>query len=89
MQDRMGNWINGDREMSDFIREGFLKLFTSGLTTSSLVEWNPPCWVTCLNEADVTDIDRPVTDAEIKASLWALKPFKAPGPDGLHVGFFQ
>ena len=21
--------------------------------------------------------------------LWALKPFKAPRPDGLHVGFFQ
>ena len=26
---------------------------------------------------------------EIKASLWSLKPFKAPGPDGLHPGFFQ
>ena len=30
-----------------------------------------------------------VTDAEIKDSLWALKAFKAPGPDGLHAGFFQ
>lgn len=31
----------------------------------------------------------PVTDLEIAASLWSLKAFKAPGPDGLHVGFFQ
>lgn len=30
-----------------------------------------------------------VTDEEIKAALWSLKPFKAPGPNGLHAGFFQ
>ena len=34
-------------------------------------------------------IDCDVTVEEIRASLWALKPFKAPGPDGLHVGFYQ
>ena len=30
-----------------------------------------------------------VTDEEISAGLWGLKPYKAPRPDGLHVGFFQ
>ena len=30
-----------------------------------------------------------VTEEEIKAALWSLKAFKAPSPDGLHVGFFQ
>ena len=30
-----------------------------------------------------------MSDEEIKAGLWSLKAFKAPGPDGLHVGFFQ
>ena len=29
------------------------------------------------------------SEVEIKAALWSLKPFKAPSPDGLHVGFFQ
>ena len=29
------------------------------------------------------------SEEEIKAALWSLKPFKAPRPDGLHVGFFQ
>ena len=28
-------------------------------------------------------------DEEIRSSLWAMKPFKAPSPDGLHMGFFQ
>ena len=91
MKDMMGNWINRDRDISEFIREGFSKLFTSGLTISSLAEWNPPppCWNTNLNEADVTNIDKPVTNAEIKASLWVLKPFKASGLIGFHVGFFS
>ncbi|KAK7841089.1 hypothetical protein CFP56_015784 [Quercus suber] len=32
LKDRMGNWINGDREISEFIREDFSDLFTSGVT---------------------------------------------------------
>lgn len=30
-----------------------------------------------------------VSDEEVKAALWSLKAYKAPRPDGLHVGFFQ
>ena len=26
---------------------------------------------------------------EVKEAIWSMKPFKAPGPDGLHAGFFQ
>ena len=89
MKDRMGNWINGEREISEFIRDGFTDLFTTGLTTSYLAEWSPPCWSTFLSEAEISLVDRPITDEEIKASLWALKPFKVPSPDGLHAGFFQ
>ena len=29
MKDRMGNWLNGEIEIADFIRQGFLDLFTS------------------------------------------------------------
>ncbi|XP_023926429.1 uncharacterized protein LOC112037833 [Quercus suber] len=30
-----------------------------------------------------------VFDEDVRSGLWALKPFKAPGPDGLHAGFYQ
>lgn len=26
---------------------------------------------------------------EVKASVFAMSPYKAPGPDGFHAGFFQ
>ena len=31
----------------------------------------------------------PVNAKDVKISLWSFKPFKAPGLDGLHSGFFQ
>ena len=34
-------------------------------------------------------INYPVTEKEVKEGLWNMKPFKAPGPDGMHAGFYQ
>ena len=43
MKDRMGNWLNGEIEIADFIRQGFLDLITSGQASSFLAVWDPPC----------------------------------------------
>lgn len=29
MKDRMGNWLNDEQDVASFIRQGFMKLFTS------------------------------------------------------------
>ena len=42
-----------------------------------------------LEEEDKDKIDGVVTDEEIRLDLWALKPFKALGPDRLHASFYQ
>nr|POE64448.1 line-1 reverse transcriptase like [Quercus suber] len=34
-------------------------------------------------------IGREVSDEDVRNGLWGLKPFKALGPDGLHIGFYQ
>ena len=86
---RVGNWLHGDRVIADFIRKGFMELFTSNLCSVSLADWNPPFWHTYLSEEETTSIDSVVIEEEIITSIWGLKPFKAPGPNGLHVGFFQ
>ncbi|XP_050259946.1 uncharacterized protein LOC126705028 [Quercus robur] len=89
MKDRMGNWLNGEREIAGFIRQGFLDLFTSGHTSAPLAAWDPPAWNNHLNDEALGILESPVTNKEISEGLWALKPFKAPGPDGLHAGFFH
>ena len=89
MKDRMGNWLNGEREIADFIRKGFLELFTSDHFSVALADWDPPSWKTYLQEDALTALSYPVLDREISMGLGALKPFKAPGSDGLHAGFFQ
>ena len=38
---------------------------------------------------DICKLELPITDEEIFAALRSLKPYKAPGLDGLHAGFFQ
>ena len=64
-------------------------LFSSSHTSAPLADWNPPCWYNHVNEEEAASIDYPVTDEEISTGLQGLKPFKAPGPDGLHTSFFQ
>ena len=42
-----------------------------------------------LSEEEKESISGIASEEKIKSALWSLKAFKAPGPDGLHVGFFQ
>ena len=38
MKDRVGNWLHGDRVIADFIKKGFMELFTSDLCSVSLAD---------------------------------------------------
>ena len=46
-------------------------------------------WQARITDEDHDSLEVDVIDEEIKAGLWSMKAFKAPGPDGLHAGFFQ
>ena len=42
MKDRMGNWLEGDREIVDYIHNGFLDLFSIDQYSAPLSVWCPP-----------------------------------------------
>ena len=89
LKDRMGNWLNREHEIANFTRQGFLDLFTTSQCSSSLKEWQPPFRKSRLNDEDRSKLELPITDEKIFAALQSLKPYKAPRPNRLHVGFFQ
>lgn len=44
-------------------------------------------WQARISEEDSVKLVGTVSDEEIVSGLWSLMAYKAPSPDGLHVGF--
>ena len=77
------------KKIKDHIQQGFSKLYSSEMCMARMD--SPIANFSCcfLSEEERGWMGRVVDKEEIKADLWALKPFKALGLDGLHVDFFQ
>ena len=83
-----GVWLTKEREVANHFREGFIKIYTTSQVVATRdfsynVQWQPK--LSCDEKISISHM---VTEEEIRAALWSLKAFKAPGPDGLHAGFF-
>ena len=78
-----------EREIAVYIRKGYSELFTTSHKFAFRSTWNPPFWNNCLNEVEAENLAQLVSNDDIAAGLWSLKAFKAPGPNGLHAGFFS
>ena len=89
IKNSVGDWIHEENEIKEFIRAGFMDTFTSSFTSVPRLASVPSQWQAMLLDEEKISISGAVTEDEIKATLWSLKAFKAPGLDGLHAGFFQ
>lgn len=76
-------------KVADVVREGFLKLFCTEKSSAHRRFWDVPSWPTVLSKKALESLSLPISLEEIRNALWSIKPFKAPGPDGLHAGFYQ
>jgi hypothetical protein len=87
LKNSMGEWVENRDQLMDLIQMGFSTLFsTSHLSSYRL---NAPPNAPRLSDLEAQTLDAPLSIEKIKSSLWSLKPFKAPGPDELHLRFFQ
>lgn len=89
IKDSVGNWILNDLEIKDHIKFGFQKLYSTEPSFSPIILDVSNFACSFLSEEDSTRIDTEVIAEQITVGLWSLKAFKAPDPDGLHMGFFQ
>uniref|UniRef100_A0A2N9FS20 CCHC-type domain-containing protein n=1 Tax=Fagus sylvatica TaxID=28930 RepID=A0A2N9FS20_FAGSY len=91
LKSRLGWVLEGDRNTKFFhtstiVRRKFNKIVR---IRNSVGGWLENGLAACLSDTEALNIGIPVSPLEIKNALWSFKPFKAPGPDGLHPGFFQ
>ncbi|KAL0014983.1 hypothetical protein SO802_002052 [Lithocarpus litseifolius] len=78
-----------ENRVKEHVQAGFGKLYTSEMSMSLA---KPPVsnFLSCFFSNEERNwIGRAVSNEETRYGLWALEPFKAPGPGGLHAGFFQ
>ena len=78
-----------EREVANHFKEAFVKIYTTSQVVATCdfsynLQWQPK--LSCEKKNSISHM---VTEEEIRAALWSLKAFKAPGLDRLHAGFFQ
>jgi ribonuclease HI len=88
LKNSVGDWLENSDVIRDHIQSGFIDLFSTS-HTASIPCLGPVPFAPRVSEEESIALETPCSPSEVKLSLWAMKPFKAPGPDGLHPGFFQ
>ena len=83
-----GDWLFKERDVMNYFREGFLKLYTSSQDSATWDLNYHLQWQAKLLEEEKDSISHMVSEEEISAALWSLKAFKAPRLDSLHARFF-
>lgn len=86
-KDNVENWITDHVLISSHAFNYFATCFTTDHNSSprtSLISTPTNCFYPYLDS-----LDRPLCDHEIYTALFSLKPFKAPGPGGIHPYFYQ
>uniref|UniRef100_A0A2N9HHK0 Reverse transcriptase domain-containing protein n=1 Tax=Fagus sylvatica TaxID=28930 RepID=A0A2N9HHK0_FAGSY len=86
LRNSVGEWITDNDLIRLHIQQGFVDLFsTSHLHPPS--GFCLPMWAPRISDQEALSLTAHVDANDVKRSLWSLKAFKAPGPDGLHPGF--
>lgn len=87
LADSAGNWFFEKNEVHNIIYNHFQSIYRTDLPYYSISHTNAPN--NTLDDQTACMIDRPLQSIEIHNAISSFKPLKAPGPDDLHLIFFQ
>lgn len=85
--DELGNWITDYDKVIDHTFNYFQKKFTNDHSFTKLKDIHLA--YTSFHNIDLSPLDRPFVDQETLQAIYSLKPFKAPGPDGINPYFIR
>ncbi|PNX75251.1 ribonuclease H, partial [Trifolium pratense] len=82
-----GEWIEDVEQLQRMAKEFFQNLFSN---THARHEWKQTdISYPAIDSDTMTKLAVPFTNDEVKRALFAMQPWKAPGPDGFPAGFYQ
>ena len=92
LKNHLGEWLDSEQQVINHIQDGFQERFQELYKSqhlSSIAHFDFEVdWATTLSKEDSRMLSANISLLEIWKALFSLKPFKAPGADGLHAGFF-
>lgn len=74
-------------KIHDIVSKYFANLFTNNKKCNQVKLSN--IGFPAFNDHMVSTFCREVTKEEVRVALFDMSPYKAPGPDGFHAGFYQ
>lgn len=82
-----GEWIEDENMIKNLIRDHFKSIFTQEVSqdTTDVSRDNYPK----INQDLWDRANAEFSSEDIKRAMFDMAPFKAPGPDGFHAGFYQ
>ncbi|GJZ47643.1 RNA-directed DNA polymerase, eukaryota [Tanacetum coccineum] len=81
-----GIWINNSIRVKDEFFQHFSSRFDKPNARRAHIEMRYPKTITCDQQAD---LERDVSNEEIKRAVWDCGTDKSPGPDGFSFGFYR
>lgn len=81
-----GAWTTDSPQLGLVLIDYFQHLFTSQRNDTRILDNIP---LPSLSQSDITFFNQPFSMEEIKAAIWNMGVWKAPGPDGIHMGFYK
>lgn len=87
LKDNYGNWVVDTEGMKNLVYQHFTRIFsrdTNGTEGDEMIANFPQ-----LNNERWDWFNADFTPDEVKKAIFDMSPYKAPGPDGFHAGFYQ